>query len=127
MASHEPTAMDTFITSSALSSPERDRLAGLLAAMPAPGRWAVGHMYGPLLCALGLVTPPDAAYAQAAQRRFADSAETRRRALTLLEQLERDARNARYEQRRRKGWHGFRRLAGSRSTATPPEGARDAA
>ncbi len=107
MSSHESHATDTFTPSSALSAIERDRLAGLLAAVSAPRRWAVEHMHSPLLCVLGLVKPLDAAYAHAAERRFADAANTRRRALTLLDQLERDARSERLEHRSRKRGHGF--------------------
>lgn len=91
--------MDTLVPTSALSTHEHERLAGLLAALPAGTGWAVRHMHSPLLCALGLIDPPDAAYARAAERRFAGPAHTRRRALALLEQLDRDARFERYEQR----------------------------
>jgi len=91
--------MGTLDPTSALTMQEYDRLADLLAALPAGQGWAVRHMHSPLLCALGLLDPPDAAYAHAAERRFADPAHTRRRALALLEQLDRDARIERYEQR----------------------------
>jgi hypothetical protein len=98
-------AMETFSPNSILSASERDRLAGLLASLPDPRRWAVGHMHGPLLCALRLVNPADPGYAHAAQRRFVDLADARRRALALLDELDRDARSERYEQRRRQHRH----------------------
>jgi hypothetical protein len=85
----------------ALSETERERLAGLLACMPEGRRWAVMHMHAPLLCALGLLGVPDSAYARAVQRRFNDPADVRRRALALVEELGRDARDERYALRRR--------------------------
>lgn len=75
----------------ALSALERQRLSHLLDAMSPTRRWEVGHLYGPLLCSLGLVEPPDDAYANAAQRRFVDPAIARQRALGLLSELERRA------------------------------------
>lgn len=84
--------METLAPTAALTAFERDRLVRLLQAVPAPRRWAVEHRHGPLLCALGLVDPPDAGYAHAARRRFADGAETRRRALALIDELARDGR-----------------------------------
>ena len=95
--------MATLAPTSSLSAAERDRLAGLLAVLPAARGWAVRHRNGPLLSALGLLDPPDAAYADAAHRRFADLARTRQRALALLDELERDARHERYDQRHRRG------------------------
>jgi hypothetical protein len=86
---------------SALSALEHDRLADLLATLPDRRRWTVAHRQGPLLCALGLLDAPDPAYARAAQRRFDDPVDTRRRALALLAELDRDAREERYEHRRR--------------------------
>ena len=62
---------------SLLSSSERAHLADLLAVMPTPRRWEVGNMHGALLCVLGLVNPPDTAYANAAQRHFVGSAPTK--------------------------------------------------
>ncbi len=118
MPSHESHATDTFTPSSALSAIERDRLAGLLAAVPPPRRWAVEHMHTPLLCVLGLVKPPDAAYAHAAERYLVDAANTRRRALMLVDQLERYARSERREHRSGKRGHGFRH------SAEPAEGGR---
>ena len=99
-------AMETLSPNSVLSALERDRLAGLLASLPDTRRWAVGHMHAPLLCALRLVNPADAGYAHAAQRRFLDVADARRRALALLDELDREACSERYEQRRRH-WHRF--------------------
>jgi hypothetical protein len=58
-------------------------------------------MHGPLLCALGLLDSPDPAYTRAVHRHFDDPADTRRRALALLDELDRDANGERYEQRRR--------------------------
>jgi len=83
-----------------LSTQEHDRLAALLAGLPTAEAWAVRHMHGALLCTLGLLDPPDAAYARAADRWFADAAHTRRRALALLAQLDRDVRLQRFEKRR---------------------------
>jgi hypothetical protein len=87
--------------SSVLSAAERDRLAGLLALMPESRQWAIAHMHGPLLCVLGLVRPADAAYAHAVQRRFSDPADARRRALALIDELDRDARTRRNSRRHR--------------------------
>jgi hypothetical protein len=91
--------MSTFLAPSALSAHEHDQLARLVAGLPAAEAWSVRHMHGALLCVLGLLDPPDAAYARAAARRFADVELTRRRALALLEQLDLDGRAARYERR----------------------------
>jgi hypothetical protein len=98
--------MDLFVSHRALSTHERDHLARLLAALPAGEEWAVRHRHGPLLCALGLIDAPDAAYAHAADRLFADPDHTRSRALALLEQLERADRDERYEQRHRRSARG---------------------
>jgi hypothetical protein len=98
--------MDLFLSHRALSTHEHDRLAHLLAALPAGEAWAVRHRHGPLLCALRLIDPPDAAYARAADCRFADPNHARSRALELLEQLERADRNERYEQRHRRSARG---------------------
>ena len=76
----------------ALSASELDRLVELLGVLPAGRRWAVVHMHGPLLCALGLVGAPDPGYQRAALRRFNDPIDARRRALALLDELDRDAR-----------------------------------
>jgi hypothetical protein len=81
-------------SSDALSALEHQRLAALLDAMPPTRRWEVGHMHGPLLCSLGLVEPPDDAYADAAHRLLGDPVIKRRRALSLLKELERQARTA---------------------------------
>jgi hypothetical protein len=103
--------MNTLAAKAVLSTPERERLVALLARLQNPRRWAVTHRNAPLLCALRLLDAPDAAYAQAAQRRFTDPAEIRRRALALLEELDREARSERYEQRRRERRRGFRPAA----------------
>jgi ribonuclease HII len=92
--------METVAPSRALSTPDRDRLARLLAFVPASRRWAVEHRHAPLLCALGIIDAPDMAYARAAQRRFADPSETRKRALALMEELDRERRAELYEQQR---------------------------
>jgi hypothetical protein len=97
--------MDTSAAAPVLSTFERERLAALLAGLPDPRRWAVTHRHAPLLCALGLADAPDPGYAHAAQRRLSDPAESRRRALALLDELDRDARSERYEQRRRERRH----------------------
>jgi hypothetical protein len=76
----------------AVSVSERDRLVRLLALMPPRHRWAFEHRHTPLLCALGVLDPPDEAYARAARRRFADPSRTRKRALALLVELDREAR-----------------------------------
>ena len=90
--------MDATIASSALSPAERERLVRLLAGLPDARRWALAHIHAPLLCVLGLAVPRDAGYARAARRHLADPAETRRRALALLDQLECERRG------RRPGW-----------------------
>lgn len=109
--------MDPSAPSPALSALERERLAALL-AVTSPGRWwAVAHMHGPLLCALGLLSAPDAAYARAAQRRFGDPAHTRRRALALLDELDRDIRDERYEHQRKQRRRRFRHTS---SSQVPP-------
>jgi hypothetical protein len=92
--------MSTFVHTSALSVDEHDRLASLLAGLPAGERWWVEHMQGALLCTLGLLDPPDAAYARAADRRFTDPVDARRRALALLAQLDRDLRLQQHAKRR---------------------------
>jgi|SRR5215217_1271204 len=94
--------------SSVLSTSERERLAARLADLQDPRRWAVMHRHAPLLCALGLAEAPDAEYASAARRRFSDPVGSRRRALSLLDELDRDARAERYEQRRRERRRPFR-------------------
>jgi hypothetical protein len=83
--------METLPAASPLTGPERDRLAGLLAALPPSSRWWVSHMHAPLLCAVGVLGAPDVAYEHAAHRRFADVEESRRRALALLAELDRAA------------------------------------
>ena len=103
--------MNTPTAGQVLSTLEHDRLAALLAGLPNPRRWAVTHRNAPLLCALRLVDAPDPAYAQAAERRFSDPAESRLRALALLEELDREARSERYEQRRRERRRAFRPAA----------------
>jgi|SRR5215217_843296 len=92
--------METEVPNSSLSASDRDRLARLLASVPPERRWAVEHRHAPLLCALGVLDAPDAGYAHAALRRFADTSETRKRALALIDELDREARTERYEQRR---------------------------
>jgi hypothetical protein len=74
-------------------------------------------MHGPLLCALGLLDSPDPAYTRAAQRHFNDPADTRRRALALLDELDREAHRERYEQRRRARQQGSRFATFSRPPA----------
>ncbi len=103
--------METVVSSCALSAPDRDRLARLLVLLAPPQRWAVEHRHAPLLCALGIREAPDVDYAQAARRRFADPSETRTRALALIDELDREARAERYEQRnnaRPRLWAGVR-------------------
>src|SRR5215217_8180510 len=100
-----------------LSPVERTRLADLLAGIPAGRWWGVAHMHGPLLCALGLLDSPDPAYTRAAQRHFDDPADTRRRALALLDELDREAHDERYEQRRRERRRSSRFAAFSRAPA----------
>jgi hypothetical protein len=97
-----PTPSSTFVSAAALSVEERDRLAARLAGLPSAEAWSTRHMHGALLCVLGLVDPPDAAYARAADRRFADLVATRRRALALLEELDSSARAQQYERRHRR-------------------------
>jgi hypothetical protein len=80
------------VPSGAVSASERDRLVRLLALMPPRHRWAFEHRHTPLLCTLGVVDPPDEAYARAARRHFADPSRTRKRALALLVELDREAR-----------------------------------
>jgi hypothetical protein len=92
--------MSTFVPTTALSLDERDRLASLLAGLPAGERWWIEHMQGALLCTLGLLDPPDAAYARAADRRFPDPGDARRRALALLAQLDREVRVQQHTKRR---------------------------
>jgi hypothetical protein len=111
--------------SPAVSALERERLAGLLAALPDGRHWAVAHMHGPLLCALGLLRAPDAGYARAAQRRFDNLAETRSRALALLVELDRDARDERYERRRRERRRVFRFASPSGSAPQPGDDGAD--
>ena len=84
--------METFVPTAALTASERDQLARLLQAAPAGRRWWVEHRHGPLLCALGLIDAPDTGYAHSARRRFADAPEMRRRALALIDELDRDGR-----------------------------------
>jgi hypothetical protein len=103
--------MNTLAARSVLSTLEHEHLAALLAGLQNPRRWAVTHRNAPLLCALRLLEAPDPAYAEAAERRFADPAEIRRRALALLEELDHEARNERYEQRRRERRRAFRPAA----------------
>jgi hypothetical protein len=91
--------MEAVVPNCALSATDRDRLTRLLALVPPPRRWAVEHRHSPLLCALGIVAP-DVGYANAARRRFADPSETKERALALIDELDREARAERYEQRR---------------------------
>ena len=90
----EPRLEETFVPSCVLSVSERDRLVRLLALVPPPHRWAFEHRHTPLLCAIGILDPPDEDYARAARRRFADPCETRERALALLTELDREARAA---------------------------------
>jgi hypothetical protein len=92
--------METDVAGRALSAVDRERLARLLCLMPPAGRWAVEHRHAPLLCALGIIDASDVDYAMAARRRFADPAETRARALALIEELDRETRAERYQQRR---------------------------
>ena len=90
-----------------LSALEHERLVSMLAGMPESRRWQIAHMHAPLLCALGLGVS-DSGYARAVERRFNDPADVRRRALALVEELDRDTRRERYVARRRKRWPGFR-------------------
>ena len=91
--------METVVTNCALSTSDRDQLARLLAVVPPARRWAVEHRHAPLLCALGILEAPDVGYAHAALRRFADTSETRERALALIDELDRETRAERYKQR----------------------------
>jgi hypothetical protein len=75
-----------------LSDAERERLARLLALLPPGHRWALEHRQAPLLYALGIVDAPDDSYLRAARRRFSDPSETRKRALALLVELDRESR-----------------------------------
>jgi hypothetical protein len=101
--SWEPRPVGSDIPSCVLSDSDRDRLARLLALVPPPHRWAFEHRYAPLLCALGVLDPPDEGYARAARRRFADPAETRDRTLALLIDLQRETRAAPNASRRLPG------------------------
>jgi len=107
--------------SPALSALERTRLAEVLAVIPAGRWWAVAHMHGPLLCALGLLRTTDPAYERAAQRHFRNPADTRRRALALLDELERDARDVSYELRRRERRRSSRFGSFTRFTGPPDD------
>ena len=107
--------------SAVLSSLERTRLADRLAGIPAGRLWAVAHRHGPLLCALGLLGSPDPAYTRAALRHFHDPGETRRRALALLDELDREAHDERYEQERQKRRRRFRFSSFSRAAAPPDD------
>ena len=103
--------METVVPNCALSAADRERLTCLLDLVPPPRRWAVEHRHSPLLCALGILDAPDVGYANAARRRFADPSETKERALALIDELDREARAERYEQRRRtrpRVWAGVR-------------------
>ena len=88
----EPRPEETVVASRVLSASERDHLVRLLALVPPRHRWALEHRHTPLLCAIGILDPPDEAYARAARRRFADPSETRERALALLIELDRETR-----------------------------------
>jgi hypothetical protein len=92
--------MEIVVANSTLSTSDLDRLARLLALAPPTRRWAVEHRHAPLLCALGILDARDVGYAHAARRRFADPSEIRERALALIDELDREARAERYEQRR---------------------------
>ena len=96
------------IPSCVLSDSERDRLARLLALVAPPHRWAFEHRHAPLLCALGVLDPPDEGYARAARRRFADPAETRDRTLALLVELRGETRAAPNASRRMPGLDRWR-------------------
>jgi hypothetical protein len=98
--SREPRPVGSDVPSCVLSDSERDRLARLLALVPPPHRWAFEHRHAPLLCALGVLDPPDEGYARAARRRFADPSETRDRTLALLIDLQRETRAVPYASRR---------------------------
>jgi|tagenome__1003787_1003787.scaffolds.fasta_scaffold20327974_2 hypothetical protein len=92
--------MEAVVPNRALAATDIDRLARLLALVSPPRRWAIEHRHSPLLCALGILDAPDVGYANAARRRFADPAETKERALALIDELDREARAERYKQRR---------------------------
>ena len=94
--------LHTVLPQPAVSDSVRDRLARLVVSAAPWGRWEIEHMHAPLLCALGILEAPDAEYARAARRRFADPAETQERALALIDALDREAREERYELRRRR-------------------------
>jgi hypothetical protein len=106
--SREPRPVGSDIPSCVLSDSERDRLARLLALVPPPHRWAFEHRHAPLLCALGVLDPPDEGYARAARRRFADPAETRDRTLAFLIDLQRETRAAPKASRRLPGLDRWR-------------------
>ena len=104
--------MEIMVRSSVLPTLDHDRLASLLASVPASRRWAVENRNAPLLCALGILEAPDVDYAHAARRRFADPSEARGRAIALIEELDRDERVERYAQwrtTRRRRWAAVRR------------------
>jgi hypothetical protein len=92
--------METDVADRAITGVDRERLVRLLSLKSPAGRWAVEHRHAPLLCALGIIDAPDVDYALAAGRRFADPSETRVRALALIEELDRETRAERYQQRR---------------------------
>ena len=97
----EPSHEETVVPDCVLSVSERDRLLRLLALVSPPHRWAFEHRHMPLMCAIGILDPPDEDYARAARRRFADPSETRERALALLIELDRETRAAPNAYRRR--------------------------
>jgi hypothetical protein len=105
------TLVETVVPDCAVAASDRDRLARLLALVSPTRRWAVEHRHAPLLCALGILDAPDVAYANASRRRFADPSETRVRALALIDELKRETRAERYEERctpRPRLWAGVR-------------------
>ena len=117
-----PRPEETVVTSCVLSVSERDRRARLLALMPPRHRWAFEHRHTPLLCTLGVLHPPDEAYARAARRRFADPSKTRKRALALLVELDREARaapNAYRRLARPRLWRSRVRVDPGRTGGTP--------
>jgi hypothetical protein len=61
----EPRPDETVVPSCVLSVSERDRFVRLLALVSPPPRWAFEHRHTPLLCAIGILDPPDEAYARA--------------------------------------------------------------
>jgi hypothetical protein len=99
-----------------VSASDRDHLTHLLALVEGSRRWALEHRHAPLLCALGIIDAPDADYAEAAHRRFADPSETRRRALALIDELTRERREQRHEQ-----WRGERVRRRAGGPAKEPE------